>query len=402
MNVLVLNCGSSSVKFQVIETSRALIAESKDRLLARGIVDRIGSTGAIATYERPGSAPERGAGELGGIREALASILDWVTASGSDRIDAVGHRVVHGGERFKQSMLITPEVEAGIEACIDFAPLHNPHNLRGIRACREIFGATIPEAAVFDTAFHQTMPRQAYLYALPYQYYVEYGVRRYGFHGTSHRYVAYRYRTIHGIPKEATRIITCHLGNGCSMAAIARGESVDTSMGFTPLEGLVMGTRSGDVDPSILLLAMTHEGRTPAQVESWLNKSSGLYGLSGITSDMRTLLAERAGGDERAAMAVEVFAYRVKQYIGRYQAVLGGADALVFTGGIGENAPAVRALACEGLARLGIELDPTANDAAVGAERRISMDGCATSVWVIPTNEELLIARDTVRAIEPE
>jgi acetate kinase len=246
------------------------------------------------------------------------------------------------------------------------------------------------------------MPRHAYLYALPYQYYASYGVRRYGFHGTSHRYVAYRYRTIHGIPKERVRIITCHLGNGCSMTAIDAGRSIDTSMGFTPLEGLVMGTRSGDVDPTIVLLGMQHEGLTPAQAEALLNKQSGLYGLSGTTSDMKTLLAASEGGDDRAALAIEVFCYRIKQYIGRYQAVLNGADALCFTGGIGENAPAIRALACARLSALGIEIDDEANAAAIGADRRISAAGSRTAVWVVPTNEELLIARDTVRAIEPE
>jgi acetate kinase len=268
--------------------------------------------------------------------------------------------------------------------------------------CRELFGANVPQVAVFDTAFHQTMPRRAYLYALPYQYYASYGVRRYGFHGTSHRYVAFRYRTIVGLAKEQVRIITCHLGNGCSMTAIDAGCSVDTSMGFTPLEGLVMGTRSGDVDPTILLLGMVHEGLTPAQAEGLVNKQSGLYGLSGLTSDMKTLLAERSKGNDRAALAVEVFCYRIKQYIGRYQAVLGGADALVFTGGIGENAAEIRALACEGLASLGIGLDAEANAAASGGERRISAADARTAVWVIPTNEELLIARDTVRAVEPE
>ena len=403
MNVLVLNCGSSSVKFQVIATSRAQILVSADRLLAKGSTDRIGLAGAIARFETPGSEPETVTGHFGDHRDAIAGILGWISRrEGIGRIDAVGHRVVHGGERFKESVVVDADVEAGIEACIELAPLHNPHNLKGIRSCRELFGREVPQVAVFDTAFHQTMPPHAFLYALPYQYYVSYGVRRYGFHGTSHRYVAYRYRTIHDIPKEQVRIVTCHLGNGCSMTAIEAGKSVDTSMGFTPLEGLVMGTRSGDVDPSILLIGMAHEGLTPAQVEALLKKSSGLYGLSGLTSDMRVLLTERERGNERAALAVDVFCHRVKQYIGRYQAVLNGADALVFTGGIGENAPLVRALSCAGLDRLGIRLDERANGATTGAEARISAEESPTQVWVIPTNEELLIARDTVRAVEPE
>ena len=370
-------------------------------MLARGLVDRIGSEQAIGTFEVIGEKVEKVTSHLEDARSALGEILAWVSKAGFSQIDAVGHRVVHGGERFKESTLIDASVEQGIDDCIEFAPLHNPHNLRGIRAARELFGSEIPQVAVFDTAFHQTMPRHAFMYALPYQAYVSYGVRRYGFHGTSHRYVAYRYRTIKGLPKEKVNVITCHLGNGCSMAAISEGKSVDTSMGFTPLEGLVMGTRSGDVDPSILLLAIIREGRTPAQIESWLNKSSGLHGLSGISSDMRTLLAARAKGEDRAALAIDVFCYRVKQYIGRYQAVLGGADALIFTGGIGENSPDIREQSCAGMERLGIEISPTANSEARG-ERMISVEGTTTPVWVIPTNEELLIARDTARAIEPE
>jgi acetate kinase len=402
MNVLVLNCGSSSVKLQVIATSRARIATSSDERLARASVERIGLAGAVGKIEVRGAAPRTEAGQFASHREAIGAALEWIAEDlGGLTIDAAGHRVVHGGERFSDSVLVDGEVEAGIEACIELAPLHNPHNLRGIRACRELFGPEKPQVAVFDTAFHQTMPPVAYLYAIPYQYYASYGVRRYGFHGTSHRYVAYRYRTIHDIPKEDVRIITCHLGNGCSMTAIDGGRSVDTSMGFTPLEGLVMGTRSGDVDPSVVLLGMAHEGLNAAQAEALLNKQSGLYGLSGLTSDMRTLLAESAAGNERARLAVEVFCYRIKHYIGRYLAVLGGADAVVFTGGIGENSPEVRARACAGLERLGIALDPEANAAAAGVERRVSAPESRTAVWAIPTDEELLIARDTVRAIEP-
>jgi acetate kinase len=403
VNVLVLNCGSSTVKFQIIESSRQMIAVSGDRLVAKGSIDRIGSAGSLGSIAVDGGPSRRILGEFDTHKAAIEAVLAAVATDASGvHVDAVGHRVVHGGERFKESVRIDADVEAGIDACVELAPLHNPHNLRGIRACRELFGPSVPQVAVFDTAFHQTMPVHAYLYALPYQYYASYGVRRYGFHGTSHRYVAYRYRTIHDIPREKVRIITCHLGNGCSMTAIDAGASVDTSMGFTPLEGLVMGTRSGDVDPTVLLLGMVHEGLTPAQAEAVVNKQSGLYGLSGLTSDMKTLLAERAKGNDRAALAVEVFCYRIKQYIGRYQAVLGGADAFVFTGGIGENAHEVRALACERLGALGIAIDAEANRATIGREGRISTPEARTAVWVIPTNEELLIARDTVRAIEPE
>ncbi len=403
MKVLVLNCGSSTVKFQIIETSWSQIAESSDRLLVRGIVERIGSAGSLGSIEVPGGRAQRLAGQFENHGDAISALLSWTAAEvGTSTVDAVGHRVVHGGERFKASTLVDAEVEAGIEACIELAPLHNPHNLSGIRASRAVLGPDVPQVAVFDTAFHQTMPEHAYLYAIPYQYYASYGVRRYGFHGTSHRYVAYRYRTILGLPKEKVRIVTCHLGNGCSMAAIDGGQSVDTSMGFTPLEGLVMGTRSGDLDASVLLLGMVHEGLTPAQAEAVVNKQSGLYGLSGLTADMKTLLDERAKGNARARLAVEVFCYRVKQYIGKYQAVLNGADALVFAGGIGENAAEVRALACAGLDALGIRIDPAENAAAVGVERRISTPDSRTEVWVIPTNEELLIARDTVRAVAPE
>jgi len=403
VKILVLNCGSSSLKFQVIETSRSRISSSTDVRLLRGSIDRIGLAGSVARIEAENGAPRIVSGHYATHHQAIAAVLEWIgDTTGETKIDAVGHRIVHGGERFSQSVIVDAEVEAGIEACIELAPLHNPHNLQGIRACRELFGPSVPHVAVFDTAFHQTMPPAAYLYAIPYQYYVSYGVRRYGFHGTSHRYVAYRYREIHGIPKESVRIITCHLGNGCSMTAIDAGVSVDTSMGFTPLEGLVMGTRSGDVDPSVILLGMAHQGLSAAEAETLLNKGSGLYGLSGLTSDMRTLLEKAEEGNERARLAVDVFCYRIKQYLGRYQAVLGGADAIAFAGGIGENSSAIRSLACAGLQKLGIELDEALNEKPAAGESRISTSSSSTAVWVIPTNEELLIARDTARALEPE
>jgi acetate kinase len=285
-----------------------------------------------------------------------------------------------------------------IEDSIDLAPLHNPHNLKGYYASRALFPSA-RHVAVFDTAFHQTLAPHAFLYGLPYVLYSRYRIRRYGFHGTSHRYVSYRFAQIHGRTRRDYKMITCHLGNGCSMCAIDHGRSVDTSMGFTPLEGLLMGTRSGDLDPAALLHIMSHEDLTIREASSLLNKHSGLYGVSGVSNDMRALLAEAARGHERARLAVDMFCYRVKKYLGAYCAVLNGADAVIFTGGIGENAPAIRAQSCEGLEALGIAVDAQANEAAVGTEKDIAASGARTRVWVIPTNEELLIARDTLRTI---
>jgi len=316
-------------------------------------------------------------------------------------VHAVGHRVVHGGERFTHSVLITDDVVRGIEDCIDLAPLHNPANIKGIVAAREVFGAGLPQAAVFDTAFHQTLPEHAYLYALPYQFYRRHRVRRYGFHGTSHRYVAYRYRQLRGIARDETNVITLHLGNGCSVALIRGGNSVDTSMGLTPLEGLVMGTRSGDIDPAIVDFIAAKEGLTAREIESLLNKQSGLLGISGLTNDMRELLDEtRESGDRRARLAIDIFCYRARKYIGSYLAAGGGTDAVVFTGGIGENSPEIRARICDGLQWMGLELDDARNAEHIGArEGLISRDGARLAAYVIPTDEELLIARDTVRCV---
>ena len=408
MNVLVLNAGSSSLKFQLIRTGPEEIADDRDVRLARGLIERIGGH-AILTLERPGHPAHRETGPVRDHRAALDRVLSWLTEPpvgdtllGSlGEIDAVGHRVVHGGETFRRSVLLDGPVQRQIEDMIDLAPLHNPSNLKVIQAARGVLGEAVPQAAVFDTAFHSTLPDHAYLYALPYSLYRRHKVRRYGFHGTSHRYVAYRYRKLTGTPRERTRLITLHLGNGCSACAIAGGESVDTSMGFTPLEGLVMGTRSGDLDPAILDYIAAKEGMSLAEVESLLNKQSGLLGISGLTHDMRDLLAEATENDDRRAwLAVAIFAYRVKKYVGAYLAALGGADAIVFTGGIGENAAEVRTLACQGLQWMGLELDADANAAAVGGkEMRISQEGSRLGAWVIPTDEELLIARDTVRLV---
>jgi acetate kinase len=309
--------------------------------------------------------------------------------------------VVHGGERFQRSVRIDDDVLRGIEDMIDLAPLHNPHNLKGHAAARAVLGANVPHVAVFDTAFHQTIPERAFLYAIPYQLYRRHKVRRYGFHGTSHRYVAYRWRELTGVSRDQTRIITLHLGNGCSACAIDAGNSVDTSMGFTPLEGLVMGTRSGDIDPAVLEYLGTKEGLAPSEVDNLLNKQSGLLGLSGLTHDMRELLAEaRENNDRRARLAIDIFCYRARKYIGSYLATLGGSNAIVFAGGIGENAPEVRADICRGLAWAGVELDEAANGEMIGGkEGRITTAASRLAVWVIPTDEELLIARDTWRVV---
>lgn len=407
MNILVLNVGSSSLKFQLVDTDEARFAENADRRLARGQIERIGGE-AVWSFRAGDGPPAKGTAPLRDHRAAVEYLLRWLvdgdagTGIGSlGEIGAVGHRVVHGGERFVRSVGIDEEVLRGIEETIELAPLHNPANLKGIYAVRSVLGAAVPQVAVFDTAFHHTLPPRAFLYAIPYSLYRRHRVRRYGFHGTSHRYVSYRWRQLTGTPRERQKIITLHLGNGCSACAISGGESVDTSMGFTPLEGLVMGTRSGDVDPAVLDFIAQKEGLSLAEVESLLNKQSGLLGISGLTNDMRELLAEaREHDDRRARLAIELFCYRARKYVGSYLAAMGGADAICFTGGIGENAPVVREMICEGLAFAGVRVDAGANEAAVaGREARISPDGEGPAVWVIPTDEELLIARDTYRVV---
>ncbi len=407
MYILVLNVGSSTLKFQLVHTDAERMAANEDVRLARGQVERVGGE-AVFIFRGADGVPLHGTAQLRDHRAAIEYIVAWMSESGSPvpvgsvaEIGAAGHRVVHGGERFQRSVRITDDVLRGIEETIELAPLHNPHNLKGIHAVSSVLGAAIPQVAVFDTAFHQTLPERAYLYAIPYSFYRRHRVRRYGFHGTSHRYVAHRYRQLTGGARDATRIITLHLGNGCSACAIAGGDSVDTSMGFTPLEGLVMGTRSGDLDPAILDYLAAKEGLSLHEIEGMLNKQSGLLGLSGLTSDMRELLAEADEHDDRRArLAIEIFCYRVRKYLGAYLAALGGADAIVFAGGIGENSPAIRALICEGMEWLGIQLDAAANAAAIGGqESRIDAPGARAELWVIPTDEELLIARDTHRVI---
>jgi len=410
MNILVLNAGSSSLKFQLIVTDLGRIAQNTDDRLCRGLIERIGGEAIVAIETRHG-LKRKFTAALPDIRAAIDYVVDWIISdeSGIEEvrsaadIHAVGHRVVHGGELFAQSVLVTEEVLKGIESCIDLAPLHNPDNIKGILASRGVFGPKLPQVAVFDTSFHQSIPEYAFLYALPYHLYRRHHIRRYGFHGTSHRYVADRYRALRGLSKEQTHAITLHLGNGCSATAIRGGCSVDTSMGMTPLEGLVMGTRSGDIDPAIVNLIATKEGLSLHDVEALLNTQSGLLGISGLTNDMRVLLEEMNDHDDRRArLAIEVFCYRARKYVGAFLAAMGGADAIIFTGGIGENAPEIRRRVLEGLEWAGLKLDDSRNKQAVGSEGQITTTDSRLHAFVIPTDEELLIARDTLRCIANE
>ncbi|MDH3252390.1 MAG: acetate kinase [Ignavibacteria bacterium] len=399
MKVLVLNCGSSSVKYQLIDV------EMKTAL-ARGGVERIGMSGATITNLRYDGDELKIVGEIidhiTAIEYVLAVLLSRNHGVITDKSDihAVGHRVVHGGETFTRSVLIDDNVIKGIRDNFEIAPLHNPHNLRGINACQVQLPGT-PQVAVFDTAFHQEMPKHAYLYGIPYSLYTRYRIRRYGFHGTSHQYVAGRAAELMERDISALKLVTCHLGNGCSMAAIDRGKSVDTTMGFTPLEGLLMGTRSGDIDPSVILYIMGKEGISLAEATTLLNKHSGLQGISGVSSDMREIIVEMQNGDKKAKYAFDVFCYRIRKYIGAYAAVMGGLDAVVFTGGIGENSPDVRKACCANLEFLGMSIDDKSNESPA-TEKRISTPESGSQVLVIPTNEELVIAMDTRKIVEKE
>ena len=406
MHILVLNVGSSSIKFQLIDTDEAAIANASDRRLARGQIERIGGE-AILTLSATGRTPARSTEAIRDHTAAVERIIAWLVSDESGvpvasvgQIEAVGHRVVHGGERFTHSTRVDDVVRGELDDLIELAPLHNPHNLRGISAARAVLGPDVPQVAVFDTAFHHSLPETAYIYALPYQLYRRHRVRRYGFHGTSHRYIGYRYRQLTGRSRDDTKIITLHLGNGASACAIVGGQSIDTSMGFTPLEGLVMGTRSGDLDPAILDYIAVKEGLSFRDIDSMLNKQSGLLGVSGLTADMRELLAEESeNGDRRARLAIDLFCYRVRKYLGAYLAAMNGADAVVFTGGIGENAPAIRSRICADMTWFGIGVDEAGNAAVGSGEGRIDRDGSRVQLWVIPTDEELLIARDTWRVV---
>ncbi len=402
MRILVLNSGSSTLKFQVIETSMQALENDTDVRLAKGSVERIGGQ-AMLHFQLEGGEELRETLPIRNHQEAIDRVTRWLDRAADSqglRPQGVGHRVVHGGEHFKQSVRIDEAVIKGIEDCVGLAPLHNPANLRGIRAITELFGLSMPQVAVFDTAFHSTLSEAAYLYGIPYSYYRRNKIRRYGFHGTSHRYVAYRYRMLAQLAKQDVHIVSLHLGNGCSACAIQNGQSIDTSMGMTPLEGLLMGTRCGDLDPSIVERLIQSEGLSPIEVDSLLNKQSGLLGVSGLTGDMRDLLAERAeNSDRRASLAIDMFCRRVRKYIGAYLALLERPQAVVFTGGIGQGSHEVRSQICANLEHLGIKLDENLN--------RANQPGCLSTkdsrlqVWSIPTDEELLIARDTVRCLGP-
>ena len=395
MNVLVINCGSSSLKFQLINSE-------SEAVLAKGLCERIGIDGRL-TYQPAGGEKNVSEKAMPTHTEAIQFVIDALTDADTgvvkslDEIGAVGHRVVHGGEKFAKSVVVTPEVKAAIAECNDLAPLHNPANLIGIEACESLMPGT-PQVVVFDTAFHQTMPEKAYMYGLPYEYYEKYKVRRYGFHGTSHSFVSKRVAEIVGKPYNATKTIVCHLGNGASVSAVPNGESVDTSMGLTPLEGLVMGTRSGDIDPAIMEFIAKKENLDIAGIMNVLNKKSGVEGVSGVSSDFRDLEAAAKAGNKRAELAIDVFAYRVAKYVGAYTAAMNGVDNIVFTAGIGENCALVRTQVCSYLGYLGITIDEEANGKR-GEEIIISTPDSKVKVLVVPTNEELAIARETVALV---
>ena len=396
MNVLVINCGSSSLKFQLINSE-------SEAVLAKGLCERIGIDGRL-TYQPAGGEKNVSEKAMPTHTEAIQFVIDALTDADTgvvkslDEIGAVGHRVVHGGEKFAKSVVVTPEVKAAIAECNDLAPLHNPANLIGIEACESLMPGT-PQVVVFDTAFHQTMPEKAYMYGLPYEYYEKYKVRRYGFHGTSHSFVSKRVAEIVGKPYNATKTIVCHLGNGASVSAVLNGESVDTSMGLTPLEGLVMGTRSGDIDPAIMEFIAKKENLDIAGIMNVLNKKSGVEGVSGVSSDFRDLEAAAKAGNKRAELAIDVFAYRVAKYVGAYTAAMNGVDNIVFTAGIGENAIPVREKVVSYLGYLGVTLDKDANGHR-GEEIVISTPDSKVKVLVVPTNEELAIARETLALVK--
>ncbi len=396
MNVLVINCGSSSLKYQLFNTGEQTV-------LAKGLVERIGIEGSGLTHQPDGKDKVTITRQVANHREAIELVLQALVhgehgvIKALSEIQAVGHRVVHGGEKFAGSVMIDDQVMKALEECSELAPLHNPPNIIGIKACQHLLPGVL-QAGVFDTAFHQTMPDYAYLYGLPYELYQKYGIRRYGFHGTSHKYVSQRAAAMLGKPRSATKIITCHLGNGASITAVDGGKSVATSMGFTPLEGLMMGTRCGDIDPAIVMFIMEKEGLTVEQVNDLLNKKSGVLGLSGLSSDFRDLEAAAKDGHKRAQLALDIFAYDVKKYIGAYAAVLNGVDAIVFTAGLGENSILIRSMVCDRLDYLGVRLDNEKNQVR-GQETDISAAGSAVKVLVIPTNEELMIALDTQRLV---
>lgn len=394
MKVLVVNCGSSSLKYQLFDMT-------DESVLAKGLVERIGIEGSILTHQPAGADKVKISGDIQNHGIAIKMVVDALTSKehgvieSMQEIKAVGHRVAHGGEKLTESVLVTPETLKLMEDCYEMAPLHNPPNVLGIKACAELMPG-VPQVGVFDTAFHQTMPKKAYMYGLPYEAYEKYQIRRYGFHGTSHKFVAQCVAELMNKKLEDLKIITCHLGNGSSVAAVDGGKCVDTSMGFTPLEGLVMGTRCGDLDPAILPYLMKKENMSVEEIDAYINKKSGVLGVSGVSSDFRDIENAAHEGNERAQLALDMFAYRVKKYIGSYAAAMGGVDAIVFTAGLGENSSSMRAMIAEGLGYLGTTMCDKRNDVR-GKVREISTEGSAVKMFVIPTNEELMIARDTKR-----
>ena len=396
MKVLVINCGSSSLKYQVLDMTN-------ESLLCKGLVERIGMDGSVITHEKIGMEKKKTEVPMNDHKDAIEQVLKAVqdpetgVVKSMDEIGAVGHRVVDAGEKFASSVRITDEVIKALEECVELAPLHNPPNLLGIAACQELMPST-PMVGVFDTAFHQTMPPESYIYAIPYEYYEKHGIRRYGFHGTSHKYVAERASKMLNVNLEDLKLITCHLGNGASVSAIKRGKCIDTSMGFTPLEGLVMGTRCGDIDPAIVTYIREKENLPQGKANEILNKKSGVLGISGVSSDFRDIEDAVAEGNERAALALKVFAHKVRFYIGAYIAEMNGVDAIIFTAGVGENDVTMREIICNNLGNLGIKLDPVKNKMR-GKETEISTDDSKVKILMIPTNEELMIARDTYNIV---
>lgn len=398
MNILVINCGSSSLKYQLIDSD-------SEQVLAKGLCERIGIDGSAITHQKAGGEKQTNLASMADHTQAVKLVIEKLTDASVgalkslDEIDAVGHRIVHGGEKFAGSVLLTQEVMKAIEECNDLAPLHNPANLIGIHSCREIM-PEVPMVGVFDTAFHQTMPKKAYLYGLPYEYYEKYKVRRYGFHGTSHDFVSERAAQILGKKREDLKIIVCHLGNGASVSAVMNGKSVDTSMGLTPLEGLIMGTRSGDMDPAIISFLMEKEGISAQEMIAICNKKSGVLGLSdGLSSDFRDLAEAAEKGNQQAQTALETYAYRVGKYIGAYAAAMNGVDVIAFTAGAGENNAKVRELIGQYIGFLGTNIDPEKNKLR-GEEVILSDEGSRVVTMVVPTNEELAIARETCRLVQ--
>lgn len=396
MKILVINCGSSSLKYQILDMTNEI-------LLCKGLAEKIGIAGSTITHEKIGDNKLVLECSMKDHKDAIEQVLEVIrdkvygVVKSMDEIGAVGHRIGHGGEKYNQSVIVTDDVIRAITDCIPLAPLHNPANLLGISACQSLMPGT-PNVAVFDTAFHQTMPPESYIYAIPYEYYEKYGIRRYGFHGTSHKYVAEKASQMLNINLDDLKIITCHLGNGASVSAIKRGKCIDTSMGFTPLEGLVMGTRSGDIDPAIVTYIREKENLPQGKVNEILNKRSGMLGISGVSSDFRDIEAAVAEGNERAALALKVFAHKVKFYIGAYIAEMNGVDAIVFTAGVGENDVTMRELICNEMGNLGIKLDLVKNKVR-GKETIISMEDSKVKILLIPTNEELMIARDALKLV---